>query len=81
MAQRLTTLLSSDIVNDIVATVYGVANGYLLDKRADLFLLVNLIAVIASIAIEDIPDSVKYAAENNIGIVIYAMISSRSGGG
>lgn len=81
MAQALRGLLSSDIANDIIAVIYGAANGYLLDKRAEWFIFVNLAAVIASIAIEDVPESIRYSAENNLGIVLYAMISSRSGGG
>lgn len=73
----LRSILSSDLVEDVVAVGYGAFNGYLLDKQAGGFILVNLAALIASIVVEEVPKSIRYASENNLGIILYAMFTAR----
>jgi hypothetical protein len=71
MALRLETITRSD---NLMAIVFGVVNGLVLDKSPLGFLLLNAGVVGAGLIGVKLPDGVIKGAYNNLGIVLWAIL-------
>ena len=71
MALRLESLTRSD---NIMALVYGLVNGLVLDKSPMGFLLLNVAIAGTDLLGIRMPNGVKMGAYNNLGIILWAII-------